>query len=244
MSYERIKAIGSNPAKIRFSYDTDFLFNSVSLRSTYRGKNVKNTGGESQLNDVALSQDEKDIIKEFLSQAIYDVFGDLFKITEVVDDSIFFDVNTVEDVLTGTVTVSAGAAAVVGVNTLFLTELYVGSSIKIASEYFTVGAIADDTNLTLSANHVAGAAAVAAYTGIASANKRSGGDIEDKEAFNVNLLPNIDKKIENSLRYFILAEWYGAVGMGEDLTLNYNTYLRYKLDMNNLTFQLRKPLMS
>lgn len=59
--------------------------------------------------------------------------------------------------LSGTVTVSAGTDAVSGTSTAFTTELNVGDYIKIGSEEIEVSAIADDTNLTLAANHVAGA---------------------------------------------------------------------------------------
>jgi hypothetical protein len=60
--------------------------------------------------------------------------------------------------LTGTVTVSAGTKAVVGVATLFTTELVVGDVIKIGTEFHTVATITDALNLVLAANHVAGAA--------------------------------------------------------------------------------------
>jgi hypothetical protein len=76
------------------------------------------------------------------------------------------DVSTGEDVadtttLTGTVSVTAGTAAVVGVGTLFTTELVVGDVIKIGTELHTVSVITDALNLTLAANHVAGAAGAA-----------------------------------------------------------------------------------
>jgi len=67
----------------------------------------------------------------------------------------------IDAVQTGTVTVTAGTAAVVGVATLFTTELKVGESIKIGTEILTVLTITDATNLVLAANHVAGAAGVA-----------------------------------------------------------------------------------
>ena len=65
--------------------------------------------------------------------------------------------------LTGTVTVTAAAAAVVGTSTLFTTELTVGDAIKIGTETFTVSAIADATHLTIDSNHVAGASGATAY---------------------------------------------------------------------------------
>lgn len=68
-----------------------------------------------------------------------------------------------DDALTGTVTVSASSAAVVGVGTAFNSELWVGDAIKIAGEIFSVQSIADDTHLTLDSDHAAGASGVTAY---------------------------------------------------------------------------------
>lgn len=177
MAFKKIAAAGAEPAMVQFAYATDDLFNSVAIRSTYRAKMVKDGAGESQLDDVAISQDEKDIVREILEQAIYDVFGELFKITESVDSPIFFDADTV------------------------------------------LGATGD-------------------------AVKASGGLIKDNQAFNANVLPNIDKKIENCLRYYVLAEWYVSASMASDAELNWGKYKDYLRQVKNLTFQLRKPLMT
>ncbi len=59
--------------------------------------------------------------------------------------------------LTGTVSVSSASSAVSGTGTLFTSELDEGDIISIGGEAFTVLSIADNTNLTLSGNHVAGA---------------------------------------------------------------------------------------
>ncbi len=61
--------------------------------------------------------------------------------------------------ITGTVSVTASDDAVVGVGTAFLTELAVGETLTILGEDIAIQSIADDTNLVLAANHVAGAAA-------------------------------------------------------------------------------------
>lgn len=50
---------------------------------------------------------------------------------------------------TGTGTVSTTAAAVVGVSTLFTTQLAVGQVIIISSQSRVISAIADNTHLTL-----------------------------------------------------------------------------------------------
>ncbi|MFH1838498.1 MAG: hypothetical protein ABH808_03330, partial [Candidatus Kuenenbacteria bacterium] len=65
--------------------------------------------------------------------------------------------------LTGTVSVPASSSAVTGSGTSFTTELIVDDSIKINSEIFTVLVITDNTHLTLSSNHVAGASNIIAY---------------------------------------------------------------------------------
>ena len=176
MSFEKIAAAGAEPAMVRFYYETDDVFNSVSLRSAYRAKMVKDNTGESQLDDIAISQDERDIVLEIMEQSIYDIFGEMFKITEAVNNPIFFN------------------EAITLVSTSEVTA--------------------------------------------------SGGLIKDNEAFNENLLPNIDKKILNSIRYYILAEWYVSASLGNDAELNFAKYKDYLRQVKNLTFQLRKPLMS
>jgi cyclophilin family peptidyl-prolyl cis-trans isomerase len=64
--------------------------------------------------------------------------------------------------LTGTVSVDAGTSTVTGTGTAFQSEAGVGFAIQIAGEQFTVASIASDTELVLSANHVAGATAATA----------------------------------------------------------------------------------
>lgn len=59
--------------------------------------------------------------------------------------------------LTGTVSVTAGTRDVTGTGTSFTTALVVGEAIRIGTQQFTVSAITDDTHLTLSTSHTAGA---------------------------------------------------------------------------------------
>ena len=59
--------------------------------------------------------------------------------------------------LTGTVTIPGGTNTLYGSGTLFQTELNPGDAIKVAGEVLTVAGIDTNTQLTLSANHVAGA---------------------------------------------------------------------------------------
>ncbi len=76
--------------------------------------------------------------------------------------------------LTGTLTVSAGTATVTGTGTLFTTELSVGQSIIIGSEAYNVLTITDNTNLTLSSNHIAGASGATAYSDSSLLNIKAG----------------------------------------------------------------------
>ena len=69
-----------------------------------------------------------------------------------------------EAALTGTVSVTASEADVVGVGTAFESELVAGESvIKIGTEYIVVLTITDDENLILASAHTAGASGVTAY---------------------------------------------------------------------------------
>jgi hypothetical protein len=86
-------------------------------------------------------------------------FSDMGALTES-NETITGIENGYVGVLSGTVSVSAASTAVVGVGTLFTTELAVGDGVKIGSETFIVSAIADNLNLTLSVAHSVGAAAV------------------------------------------------------------------------------------
>jgi hypothetical protein len=70
---------------------------------------------------------------------------------------------TLSQPLTGVVAVPAGSSMVIGGGTLFTQELRVGDAIRIGDEVFTVARIADDTQLTLSGAHVAGALNATAY---------------------------------------------------------------------------------
>lgn len=163
--------VSGNPNKIDFKYDIFSMYNSVSLRTTYRANMFKNQEGEAQLDDVAITTSEKDIVLELAKQATYEVFSELFKIA---------------DGISGSITVPA----------------------TVTSGSFIIGSILDNA------------------------------------AFNNNVLPAIDSKIENCLRYYIMSEWYSMAGMKEDSTESYAKYKSNLIRMKNLSFQLRKPLMS
>ena len=70
--------------------------------------------------------------------------------------------NVVFSALTGTMTITAGTDAVLGVGTEFEAELTAGESVLLLEgEYIVVTTVTDDENLVLAANHVGGAAETA-----------------------------------------------------------------------------------
>lgn len=223
MSHEKFAAGTPNvgePAKIRFFYPTDSVFNSVSLRSTYRANMTKTADGESQLDDVAISQDEKDIMKEFMAEAVYDVAAELFKITEGITLSVFVDSQITLAAGIGTPTNAATQPSSPVSNALYAVTTAWGG--------FAVGTIVKYVGTTfVNVSPVA-----------------SGFEIRDNAAFNANLLPSLDKKIENCIRYAILREWYASTGMLNDMKINADMAKANMQKVKNLTFQLRKPLMS
>ena len=84
---------------------------------------------------------------------------------------------SVSTALTGTVSVTIATTAVVGVGTLFTTELEVGDAIKIGTEIFAVATITDALNLTIDSAHAAGASAVTAYSDSTLFNVDNGNDV-------------------------------------------------------------------
>ena len=181
MSFERIAAVvgpPASPATIKFYYSSDKIFNSLSLRTSMRANVIKDTKGETQLDDFAISQSEKGVVKEMSEQAVFDIFSKMFKITEGVASPIFVETSVLPS--------GVGAIAVIA----------------------------------------------------------SGGSIKDNASFDANVLLNVDKKIENCIRYYIMSEWYLMTAMFDDAKLNRERYQGYVIELKSLLLQLRKPLMS
>lgn len=76
------------PAHIMFFYTQDSLFNNVMIRSMYRAKTIRDEKGESQVDDYAMSEDERDAFSIFLSIAIHDAFNHVMKMTSGVEDAL------------------------------------------------------------------------------------------------------------------------------------------------------------
>ncbi len=233
MSYDKFSAglqNASEPAKIRFWYTTDELFNSVSLRTTYRANMVKTGDGAAELDSVAISQDERDIMVEFLGESIYDVGAELFKITEGIDLSVFVN----NSILT-----SAGipiSPATLHTSAVLVTSATLGEIFQVITTPWGGFVVGDIVVCTF--------ASVTAPTFEKCNWIASGFEIVDNKAFNANLLPSIDKKIENYLRYSIMREWYASTGLANDMAINAAMAKDNLIRVKNLTFQLRKPLMS
>ena len=260
MSKTVIAAAGGDIAKIRFHYGTDDLFNSLSLRTSYRAKMIKDSGGNSQLDDIAISQDELDITKELLKSGTAKIGLKMFKIAQGVTDSIFYnDVLTNEDaVATVTGTPIAGGTGYVEGDVLTLVDILgtaIGATVTVIGE---TGGVIDTVSLTTkgsgyvveTANTTGGTGtgATIAIATIADNNLLSvasyGFHIVDNSAYNTNVLPALDEEIKNCLREYCLKEWYSIVGASDDLAIHLNLFNISMMEMSNLTFQLRKPTMA
>jgi len=78
---------------IVFHYATEDLFNDISLLTMYRAKNIVDQNkGESQIDEVGVSQDELDIFKVFAKVAIFDAFAQVVKMTKGVPSSPWVDI--------------------------------------------------------------------------------------------------------------------------------------------------------
>lgn len=72
--------------KITFYYDSDNLFNDVSLMSAYMTKNIKGDSG-SMMDEFNISDDEKDIFKVCVRQTLPNIYETMMKITSGVENA-------------------------------------------------------------------------------------------------------------------------------------------------------------
>lgn len=86
--YQNVAAAGQVPAHIMFFYTENMVFNNVMIRSMYRAKTIKDGNGESQIDEYALSEDEKDAFVIFIKKAIHDAFNHVMKMTTGVPDAL------------------------------------------------------------------------------------------------------------------------------------------------------------
>jgi hypothetical protein len=114
--------------------------------------------------------------------------------------------------LTGSMTVTAGTDAVLGVDTLFTTELVAGTSVLLLEgEYIGVTTVTDALNIVLAANHVGGAA-VTALTGTVSVTIATNAVIGVATEFTTELVAGTSI-IE------IDGEYFTVLGITSDLAL-------------------------
>lgn len=92
--------------KITFYYDSDGLFNDVSLMSAYMTKNLKGESG-SLMDEFSISDDEKDIYKVCVRQTLPNIYETMMKITSGID-SAFDDEVTVSSKESGGLKRDAG----------------------------------------------------------------------------------------------------------------------------------------
>ena len=71
---------------ITFYYDSDKLFNDVSLMSAYMTKNIKGESG-SMMDEFNISDDEKDIYKVCVRQVLPNIYETMIKITSGVHNA-------------------------------------------------------------------------------------------------------------------------------------------------------------
>ena len=72
MSFEKI---AGPPKVISFYYLIDNLFDIDSLWSMYKAENKQNNEGETLLDELSITEDERDIFMQMLSDATTDVFN-------------------------------------------------------------------------------------------------------------------------------------------------------------------------
>ena len=95
--YVRIAATGSDPARIKFLYNRDVLFNEVSLTSNYMSKNLSTKDGNALTDDFAISDDEKDLVTVCVRATLPDIYESMIKITNAISPAFDDDVTEAAD---------------------------------------------------------------------------------------------------------------------------------------------------
>lgn len=72
--------------EIAFYYDSDKLFNDVSLMSAYMTKNLKSEAG-SMMDEFSISDDEKDVYKVCIRQTLPNIYETMMKITSGIENA-------------------------------------------------------------------------------------------------------------------------------------------------------------
>lgn len=85
MSYEKQSTAGT----IRFYYEIDSIFKKVQRKSSFKAASVKKDDGTADFTRIELSSDAKDLMKDFMYEAMLEVFKEMFSILE--GDSIEHD---------------------------------------------------------------------------------------------------------------------------------------------------------
>lgn len=86
MSYHRQTT--ATPKYIIFYYIHDNLLDRASVRTLYRGKNLKTEGGDSLIDEYAMTEDETDAFDMLIEKAINDVYTEVRKMTKDVTGAL------------------------------------------------------------------------------------------------------------------------------------------------------------
>jgi len=73
---------------INFTYQTDNIFDSVSMRTLYRAKNIKTEQGIDLTDEYAITEDERNLVTSYLKTASFEVLQEVLKITQRASDAI------------------------------------------------------------------------------------------------------------------------------------------------------------
>ena len=88
---QTVAATSTVPAHVMFFYIEESMFNNVTIRSMYRAKTIKDSAGESQVDDYAMSGDERDAFNIFLSKAVHEAFNIVMKMTTGIESALILN---------------------------------------------------------------------------------------------------------------------------------------------------------
>lgn len=85
-----VKEAGT-PNKITFYFEVGTMFDLISSQTMYATRNLKNEAKESLIDEMAITEDERDWFMIFLQKGAEEVFNKLTKYATGIEDSIVFN---------------------------------------------------------------------------------------------------------------------------------------------------------
>lgn len=199
MSYEKIEG---TPNKIRMYYVTDLVYQKVAKKTSFKAASVVKEGGQIDFERIELSEDEKEIMLDYMAEGLLEIFSIFFKI------------------ISGNSVINNSAL-------ILSTTEHIAAGLMEPGKYYTIITPNVSTDFTLygAADNEAGTVFLCTEAGTGTGTVKetliaSYVDLKDNAKYRTINLDLLDKRIENTVIDFILYKWYVLRGLVDDAAIH------------------------